>query len=352
MAWTQLKYTHEEVNSAAKKLVAYDLSPSFDKQLWYLYYDALPIINNWRSSHSFPLNTFRINLDRTSKKIDGDCLTAQRIKRLSSITTKLIRFPNMKLSQMQDIGGCRAIVQSIDNLNKLRDAYGHTQVKHKLVRSDDYVASPKKTGYRGVHLIWRYRSDRSKNYNDMKIEMQLRTNLQHAWATAVETVGTFLHQALKSSIGEQPWLRFFELMGTVIAFKESTNPVPGTPTNVTDLLSELKHYAETLDVVNRLTTFGTALQILEQPDTERADYFLLQIDPGEHRVTVAGFKLRELESASLKYLEVEKAIGKEGGKDAVLVSVDSITALRRAYPNYFADTHVFAGLLIEALREA
>jgi hypothetical protein len=40
-------------------------------------------------------------------------------------------------------------------------------------------------------------------YNDLKIEMQLRSQYQHAWATAVETVGTFIGQALKSSIGPE-----------------------------------------------------------------------------------------------------------------------------------------------------
>jgi hypothetical protein len=179
--------------------------------------------------------------------------------------------------------------------------------------------------------------------------MQLRTNLQHAWVTTVETVGTFLKQALKSSIGEPRWLRFFELMGTVMALKERTNPVPGTPTNQSDLLRELKEYAVSLDVENRLSAFSGALQILEQPDTQKADYFLLQIDPSAHRVTVGGFKIGELEKAAAQYLEVEKEIGKGGDKDAVLVSVNSIASLRRAYPNYFADTHIFVGLLRQAL---
>jgi hypothetical protein len=34
----------------------------------------------------------------------------------------------------------------------------------------------------------------------------------------------------------------------------------------------------------------------------------------------------------------------------VLVSVDSVASLRRAYPNYFADTHMFLEIVSEALR--
>ncbi len=48
------------------------------------------------------------------------------------------------------------------------------------------------------------------------IELQLRTRLQHEWATAVETMGTFLQSSLKSSQGPEEWLDFFSLfVGTL-----------------------------------------------------------------------------------------------------------------------------------------
>src|ERR1700720_4229442 len=107
MAWTKLRHTREQVNAAANALVAYEtISPTADWESFVKFMDrysaALPIINNWRASHSFPLNTFRMNLNRTSASVDGEALTAQRIKRMSSISLKLQRFPDMKLSQMQD----------------------------------------------------------------------------------------------------------------------------------------------------------------------------------------------------------------------------------------------------------
>lgn len=46
---------------------------------------ALAVINNWRSSHSFPLNTLQMNLRDTSRKFDREPTIAQRIKRLPSI---------------------------------------------------------------------------------------------------------------------------------------------------------------------------------------------------------------------------------------------------------------------------
>ena len=73
--------------------------------------------NNWRSSHGMPLNTFRKTLRLYATRLDSQSLVAQRIKRLSSIELKLRRFPTMKLSQMQDLGGCRAIVNSVQTVN-------------------------------------------------------------------------------------------------------------------------------------------------------------------------------------------------------------------------------------------
>jgi hypothetical protein len=349
MAWTKPLFTREKANVAARALVAYDALPNFDVDAYAAYERALPIINNWRSSHGFPLNTFRVNLNRAARKLDPECLLAQRIKRLSSISAKLQRFPDMKFSQMQDVGGCRAVMRSVDHVYGLVDAYKKSQIKHRLVHIDDYIKEPPQSGYRGVHLVYRYFSDKSEDYNDLKIEMQLRSTYQHAWATAVETVGTFLQQALKSSLGQEDWLRFFILMGTAIAFKEGTPPVPGTPNSYEELLPDLYQYSVKLDVENRLRAFMRAMQVLKQPDWERAAYFLLAIDPKNEKVTVRGFKRSEIGIASAAYLEEEKKISKDKDTDAVLVSVDSAASLERAYPNYFADTNVFLVLLQEAV---
>ena len=154
----------------------------------------------------------------------------------------------MTLSQMQDIGGCRAIVSTVDQVRALCKLYAASEMKHKLHHTDDYLNNPKESGYRGVHLIYRYHSDRKTEYNTLLIEMQLRSQLQHAWATAVETVGAFMQQALKSSLGEKEWLRFFALMGTAIAVRENRPPVPQTPGKYSELVKELRDHAKALDI--------------------------------------------------------------------------------------------------------
>jgi hypothetical protein len=311
---------------------------------------ALEIVNNWRSCHAFPLNTFQIGLRRLARQADPHPLIAQRIKRLSSIELKLRRFPTMTLSQMQDLGGCRAIVSSAEAVLRLAELYRRSRIKHRLHTADNYIEKPQESGYRGVHLIYRYFSDRSQTYNGQKIEIQLRSSLQHAWATAVETVGTFTRHALKSSIGPEQWLRFFALMGSVVAIKEGTNRVRGTPDDTAQLLSELRAISAELDVINRLVTFGAALTHVSN-STGGAHYFLVQLDLNLGQTLVTGFKAKDIELANQQYLAVEREFASSTSKDAVLVSVENINFLQRAYPNYFLDTTAFVNALREALAQ-
>ena len=56
----------------------------------------------------------------------------------------------------------------------------------------------------------------------MKIELQIRTKLQHSWAMAVETAELITGTALKSSQGEEEWLTFFKVISSLFAIKEKT----------------------------------------------------------------------------------------------------------------------------------
>ncbi|MGN6268259.1 MAG: RelA/SpoT domain-containing protein [Sphingomonas sp.] len=161
-----------------------------------------------------------MGLRRRSQRIDHKAIVAQRIKRLSSIELKLKLKTSMKLTQMQDIGGCRSILKDVKSARALVESYRSSDIKHKLLTEDDYISNPKPSGYRGIHLVYSYLSDRKDTYNGLKIELQIRSQLQHAWATAVEVVGTMIDQALKSSLGDEGWLRFFQLMSSEIARTE------------------------------------------------------------------------------------------------------------------------------------
>jgi ppGpp synthetase/RelA/SpoT-type nucleotidyltranferase len=350
MAWTEPEHSVERVNAAGKAMVRY----FSNEMVTHTEEEAeaigghLDVVDNFRKSHNFPLNTFQISLRNSARKFDDDPLVAQRTKRLNSIWLKLTRSPRMKLSQMQDIGGCRAVMTSIKEVRHLASYYvGEAKFKHELSHYDDYLAGPKDSGYRGVHLIYKYFSDRSTVYNGKKIEVQIRSRYQHAWATAVETVDMFVGQGLKVGAGDPDWRRFFALMGSVIAIRERAARVPGTPSSRRALIADLREYTELLGVFDRLHGYADALQLM-QNDVNNAHWFLMRLDPREHMLEVTGFRLNEAEEAARARAEAERAIGREW-TDTVLVSVESISSLGRAYPNYFADTRMFLSLLKQAL---
>ena len=346
MRFSHPEFSPDEVDWAGEHLIADAESPSFEE--WNRVYS---IINNWRSSHAFPLRTIRYGIYHKAKSVDPKSITVQRLKRMFSIDLKLKRFRNLKLSQMQDIGGCRAVVSTVAEVKKLVAGYKNSEIRHELDDADDYIANPKKSGYRSHHLIYRYKSDRNEIYNNLKIEIQIRTKLQHAWATAVETVGRFIGQELKSSqaAGEGlDWLRFFTLMGTSIAMREGSPPCPKTPTTEVELKKELKEYAQKINVESRLDAYSTTINTTKSARSKDARYFLLQLDTKTRQIEITGYRQKDLKRASEDYTKIETGHPQASGKDVVLVSGDSLKEIEQAYPNYYLDTVLF----IQSLKKA
>jgi putative GTP pyrophosphokinase len=139
-----------------------------------------------------------------------DPRVSQRLKRRPTIIDKLAREPSMQLTTMQDIGGCRAVLADIDEIKRVQRRW--TQTSHRVTRVYDYLATPKPSGYRGVHVI--------VTYDGFQIEVQLRTRLQHAWGTAIERVGPEIGADLKSGDGPDEVLRLFRDFGDLLAETE------------------------------------------------------------------------------------------------------------------------------------
>lgn len=340
MAWATPQFSKGDVERAGRILARSDVSA---EEIDF----ALEVVNNWRAIHAFPLNTFQMGLRRRAAGVYENALVAQRLKRLSSIAFKLRRFPTMSLARMQDIGGCRAVLRTPAQVRQLMSDYKDSRIMHQLVNEKDYIREPKDSGYRGVHLVYRYLSDKKQTYNGLQIEMQLRTRLQHAWATAVETVGTFLQHSLKSSVGPDDWLRFFALAASVFAMAERSPAVPGTPTTKRALAVEISRLRRSLDVDRRLRSFGEALQVTQDAEPQEAHFFLLSLLPGE--LKIRSFRKDQLDEATRSYLDLERQATDIVGAQAVLVAADSLKALRRAYPNYYLDTQVFLRELRRAM---
>jgi (p)ppGpp synthase/HD superfamily hydrolase len=172
MPFTVPLHSRKQVNRAGENISHLESEWWRDQDKIAAYYANLDIVNNWRSSHSGPLLYLRMLLTNHSRRVDGNALIAQRIKRLSSIELKLQRFPTMTLSQMQDIGGCRAIVDSVSSVKEISTNVQKSRTQHEFNTCDDYIDRPQTTGYRGIHLIYRFHSDTElKPCTGLKIEI-------------------------------------------------------------------------------------------------------------------------------------------------------------------------------------
>ncbi|SLM32666.1 RelA/SpoT domain protein [Desulfamplus magnetovallimortis] len=332
------KYSKSQVNKAGEILIKDN--PSMNEWMW-----AYDVLDNWRSCHGYPINTFQATLRNKLKAVDKDALVAQRLKRMPSIISKLKRFRSMKLARMQDIGGLRSVVSDMEKVRELEKNYRKSRFNHDLVSIKDYISNPKESGYRSIHLVYKYSNSKAPEYNGLHIELQIRSKLQHYWATAVETMGTFLEYALKSSEGPQEWLNFFSLTGCAFAYLENTPPVPGYKgKSREDIYSETLNEAERLCIYDRLQAFSIVAKRI-RIEKKQGSYHLIILDLDQKIVSVQTYSRRYLETANREYAKYEKRISMGENLQVVLVSAGSVDNLRRAYPNYFLDTGEFINQL-------
>lgn len=314
---------------------------------------AYEVLGNWRACHNYPINTFQATLRNRLKGLDRNATVAQRLKRLPSIIGKLVRFPHMELARMQDIGGLRAIVGSVAKVRKLEKSYLDSTFRHQLVTPHkDYIQHPKADGYRGIHLVYRYRNKLEPAYDGLQLELQLRTQLQHAWATAVETMGTFLGQALKSGQGEGEWRAFFGISSAAIALIEKCPSVPGYEhLSETETFERVADAEARLRVLEKLRGFSVAADRIKKGKGQGA-YHLVILDSANKSVVLTPYSTARLEEANAAYSKVEKRTQAGDPIEAVLVAAGPVDALKKAYPNYFLDTHEFIRQIERVIEEA
>lgn len=331
MALITSKYSKKEVSRAGITL----LDDSSDQ-----HYFAKGVLDNWRACHVSPLNSFQTSLRRKLPQIDTSALVSQRLKRSPSILSKLERNPKMMLARMQDIGGIRAVVKNMQKVRELEASYKKgTNVFSVANGSKDYINYPKVSGYRSIHLIFKCK-------NGYSIELQIRTQVQHAWATAVETMGTFLSHSLKSSEGPEKWLDFFSLASSAFAILESTPRIEMYEAlSDEETFEKLLAQEKKLDVINKLSGFKVAASHIKD-DKNMGRYHLVTLDLENMMVYIQSYGQNEIIIANKDYSEKEAEAKAGKNIQVVLVTSESIVALKKAYPSYFLDAELFTKQII------
>ncbi len=313
---------------------------------------AQDLADRWRACHAYPINTFQATLRNNVAKLSdsNDCIVAQRLKRMPTIIDKLRHSPSMHLTTMQDICGVRAIFPSISDVYTIADIYrSKSRFKHELVKATDYIQNPRTLdGYRSLHLIYKYSNAQAPEYNGLRVELQLRTKLQHIWATAVETMSTCLGQALKSRRGEvdSDWIDFFAITSSAFAYMEDTSRIPrfhnlsAKDTSLAVATAEKK-----ISALERMGSFSAAINEIVKGDNRKWSYHLLILNSLKKSVQVTAYD-RDSGAKAMEDYSIAEARAVNGERiEPVLVSAGPLDKLRKAYPNFFLDISEFTAIV-------
>jgi GTP pyrophosphokinase len=117
--------------------------------------------------------------------------TGRPAKSTSSLREKLRR-ESIRLSQVQDIAGCRLVVTDIAEQERVLEVL-------RATLSEAFVVDRRKSpsyGYRAVHII--------AKVHEKSIEIQVRTALQHLWAEFSEKLSDVVDPAIKYGRSDKP----------------------------------------------------------------------------------------------------------------------------------------------------
>ena len=159
--------------------------------------EDLVMLQYLRTSYKEPLAIIFKSIERVAYKVDRDCICTYRVKRIESIISKLIRFPEMQVNRAEDIAGCRCIMSSTEKAYELYDRLLKNKEKLPFVIKGvihDYIKEPKKSGYRSIHI-----NAVLKDGDNRRIEIQLRGLEHHNWATLVEITDLLYNIKLKEN---------------------------------------------------------------------------------------------------------------------------------------------------------
>jgi putative GTP pyrophosphokinase len=172
--------------------------------------EAVGTVVDYRSGFQAPLKKVTVGLRQFVERESDDVTVGQRLKRTPQILNKLDRFSSMRLTQMEDVAGCRAILSG--GAAEVSGVLKRIRRNWEVLRMDDYAALPKETGYRGLHVVVRR--------NGHPVEIQLRTPSQHEWAEAVERFAARTRFPLKDGKGPPELLTYLELVAWAISAEE------------------------------------------------------------------------------------------------------------------------------------
>ena len=163
------------------------------------------IFDEFRQAHLQPLTSTTIALQNWFRADNTSYIIVQRLKRKPQILKKLRRL-NTRLTQLQDIGGLRIIVDQNSDVDKLIE-YITDKLKQQtsivVKRIADYREKGRDdSGYRAAHIVMKR--------DGVFLELQIRSRIQHYWAELIERTSVIYGYVIKELEGDERVIKYFK----------------------------------------------------------------------------------------------------------------------------------------------
>lgn len=282
--------------------------------------DACDIVSRWRERHADPLTWLT-----TSLRGRIEMPASYRLKRLPQIVAKLARARNMNLARMQDVGGCRIVVNTHAEVDAAISAIQKRSTPwYEVIRTTDYRRDGRQTtGYRAVHVIVRR--------DECLLEIQIRTRRQHGWAEAVERAADRTGFRLKDGDGPSQLVEHFRFASDLLAeldddralSMESRTRFEAGEKAIATFLPDVPH-----DVASGFRVTSKSL-------STRQNNWLLVYSKEEGRPIHWMDCGTDPVSAAQRYSEWEREYPWRNGYEVVLIGSDSRDTIEWTHAHYF-----------------
>lgn len=294
------------------------------------------VFDDYRKGHLQPLTETTLELQHWLSGFGSSYYIAQRLKRKPQIIRKLNRL-HVRLTQLQDIGGCRIIVDNNKDVDKLHQ-YLLERVKNQknieLFRTTDYREKGRDdTGYRALHLIL--------NRTGKKLELQVRSKIQHYWAESIERTSVIYGYHLKEQEGDVSVIQYFKKLSDIFYEMEAGRE----PTSVQKLeIDRLRHSSEDIirqsdknkvfdsyvneDIIKTLTSIETSKKT-------QFNNWIIVFDWNTGSFISWNIVNRDPDEAIKAYVDHEKQFNTLEGYEVVMIGSSDVATVRQTHSHYF-----------------
>jgi ppGpp synthetase/RelA/SpoT-type nucleotidyltranferase len=300
------------------------------------YFELEEVFDEYRKAHLQPLSETTLELQHLLTNYGAQYYIAQRLKRKPQIVRKLNRL-SVRLTQLQDIGGCRIIVQKnadVDRLHKYLTEKVKAQNIFVIDRSTDYRELGRDdTGYRSLHVILKR--------SGVHLELQIRSRIQHYWSESIERTSVIYGYHLKESEGDAKVIGYFKNLSDVFyeieAGREPSLEKRLKVNELRDACEQIIQQSDRHKVFDSYVNEDIIRTLTEKESRNPAglNNWILVFDWNAGAFVSWDIVSRNPNDAVESYIEYERMFPVESGYEVVLVGSSEVATVRQTHSHYF-----------------